>query len=239
MYELDSFARFFIESKSILKNSFIIDKLNRFFRINIVIIVGIHKNRCCIIIDNCIYRCNECNSGNDDFAFVIKESEEMGYFASNRRGTDNLYQFTREENEIVEAPTEVDPTSGQDLIPIDGSKIYFDFDKATIKKESEVVLDSVVTYMNDYPNIKVKVESHADARGSDSYNMALSKRRAASTVDYLVKKGIDRSRLTSEGYGEERPIATNNTAAGRQDNRRVEISLDKNKEVKDSDSSME
>lgn len=146
------------------------------------------------------------NSGNDDFAYVVKENEETGYFASNRRGTDNLYQFTREENEIVEAPTEVDPTSGQDLIPIDGSKIYFDFDKATIKKESEVVLDSVVTYMNDYPNIKVKVESHADARGSDSYNMALSKRRAASTVDYLVKKGIDRSRLTSEGYGETRPV---------------------------------
>ena len=146
------------------------------------------------------------NSGNDDFAYVIKESEETGYFASNRRGTDNLYQFTREENEVIEAPTVTDNTSGQDLIPIDGSKIYFDFDKATIKKESEVVLDSVVTYMNDYPNIKVKVESHADARGSDSYNMALSKRRAASTVDYLVSKGIDRSRLTSEGYGESRPV---------------------------------
>ncbi|CAL67819.1 OmpA/MotB family outer membrane protein [Christiangramia forsetii KT0803] len=145
------------------------------------------------------------NSGSDDFAFVIKESEEMGYFASNRRGTDNLYQFTREENEIIEAPTVTDETSGQDIIPIDGSKIYFDFDKATIKAESKPVLDSVVTYMNDYPNIKVKVESHADARGSDSYNMALSKRRAASTVDYLVEKGIDKARLTSEGYGESRP----------------------------------
>jgi len=146
------------------------------------------------------------NSGNDDFAFVIKESEEMGYFASNRRGTDNLYQFTREENEIIEAPTVTDETSGQDIIPIDGSKIYFDFDKATIKAESKPILDSVVTYMNDNPNIKVKVESHADARGSDSYNMALSKRRAASTVDYLVEKGIDKARLTSEGYGENRPV---------------------------------
>ncbi len=146
------------------------------------------------------------NSGNDDFAFVIKENEEKGYFASNRRGTDNLYQFTREENIIVEAPTVVDETSGQDIIPIDGSKIYFDFDKATIKKESEPVLDSVVTYMNDYPNIKVKVESHADARGSDKYNMDLSQRRAASTVEYLVKKGIDRSRLSSEGFGENRPV---------------------------------
>ncbi|MCM8567786.1 OmpA family protein [Gramella jeungdoensis] len=146
------------------------------------------------------------NSGHDDFAFVIKEGDEEGFFASNRRGTDNLYQFVREENEIIEAPTVTDETSGQDIIPIDGSKIYFDFDKATIKPESEPVLDSVVTYMNDYPNIKVKVESHADARGTDKYNMDLSERRAASTVEYLVEHGIDRSRLTSEGFGESRPV---------------------------------
>ncbi|MCG9970120.1 OmpA family protein [Christiangramia crocea] len=146
------------------------------------------------------------NSGHDDFAFVIKEGDEEGFFASNRRGTDNLYQFVREENEIIEAPTVTDETSGQDIIPIDGSKIYFDFDKSTIKPESEPVLDSVVTYMNDYPKIKVKVESHADARGTDQYNMDLSERRAASTVDYLVEHGIDRSRLTSEGFGESRPV---------------------------------
>lgn len=146
------------------------------------------------------------NSGNDDFAFVIKENEEKGYFASNRRGTDNLYQFTREENEVIEAPTVTDETSGQDVIPIDGSKIYFDFDKATIKPVSKPVLDSVVTYMNNYPNIKVKVESHADARGTDKYNMDLSQRRAASTVEYLVENGVDRSRLSSEGFGESRPV---------------------------------
>ncbi|MDX1544338.1 MAG: OmpA family protein [Christiangramia sp.] len=146
------------------------------------------------------------NSGHDDFAFVIKEGDEEGFFASNRRGTDNLYQFVREENEIIEAPTVTDETSGQDIIPIDGSKIYFDFDKATIKPESKPVLDSVVTYMNDYPNIKVKVESHADARGTDKYNMDLSERRAASTVKYLVEKGIDQSRLTSQGFGESRPV---------------------------------
>ena len=146
------------------------------------------------------------NSGHDDFAFVIKEGEEEGYFASNRRGTDNLYMFTREENEVIKAPTVTDETSGQRVIPIDGSKIYFDFDKATIKPESEVVLDSVVTYMNDNPGINVKIESHADARGSDQYNMDLSERRAASTLEYLVKKGIDRSRLTSQGYGESRPV---------------------------------
>ncbi|APU67540.1 MAG: OmpA family protein [Bacteroidota bacterium] len=146
------------------------------------------------------------NSGSDDFAFVIKEDQEKGFFASNRRGTDNLYQFVREDNELIPAPTKTDPTSGNQTIPVDGSKIYFDFDKATIKPESKPVLDSVVTYMNQYPNINVKVESHADARGTDKYNMDLSERRAAATVDYLVEHGIDRSRLTSQGYGESRPV---------------------------------
>ncbi len=185
------------------------------------------------------------NSGNDDFAFVIKENQEKGFFASNRRGTDNLYQFTREENVIVKAPTVTDETSGQDVIPIDGSKIYFDFDKATIKPESKPVLDSVVTYMNNYPNIKVKVESHADARGSDSYNLALSKRRAASTVKYLVDNGIDKARLTSEGYGESRPVndctePTGCTAAQYAKNRRSVFvvsnrdgKMDENSEMED------
>lgn len=107
---------------------------------------------------------------------------------------------------MIPAPTKTDPTSGNQTIPVDGSKIYFDFDKATIKPESKPVLDSVVTYMNQYPNINVKVESHADARGTDKYNMDLSERRAAATVDYLVEHGIDRSRLTSQGYGESRPV---------------------------------
>ncbi|MFD2833483.1 OmpA family protein [Gramella sp. AN32] len=176
---------------------------------------------------------NTINSGFDDFAFVIKEGEEKGYFASNRRGTDNIYQFIREENERIPAPTITDNTSGQRMIPVDGSKIYFDFDKATIKEVSKPILDSVVMYMNQYPDIKVKVESHADARGTDSYNMALSERRAASTVDYLVSKGISKGRLISQGYGESRPVndctePTGCTAAEYAKNRRSVFVVSRN-----------
>ena len=79
--------------------------------------------------------------------------------------------------------------------------------------------------MKEYPNANFLIEGHTDSRGSDSYNLKLSNERAASVRDYLTTIGMDGARLTSKGFGEERPIATNNTAAGRQQNRRVEISL--------------
>jgi len=109
-----------------------------------------------------------------------------------------------------------------------GKTILFDYDKATIRQESYDALQSIADIMMEYPNSDFHVEGHTDSRGSDAYNEKLSRERAASVMTYLTTKGIPATRLTSEGYGETRPIATNNTAAGRQQNRRVEISLDKN-----------
>ena len=105
--------------------------------------------------------------------------------------------------------------------------ILFDYDKSSIRKESYAALQSIADIMKEYPNTTFHIEGHTDSRGSDAYNMKLSKERAASVKDYLTTIGMDANRLTSEGYGEERPIATNKTAAGRQQNRRVEISLKK------------
>ena len=82
--------------------------------------------------------------------------------------------------------------------------IYFDFDKASIRKESYEVLDNIVNYLNDNPDIRVELSAHTDARGSDSYNLALSQRRANSTVKYLIEKGIDKKRLVGRGYGEKK-----------------------------------
>ncbi|MCT8339275.1 OmpA family protein [Flavobacteriaceae bacterium TK19130] len=105
--------------------------------------------------------------------------------------------------------------------------ILFDYDKASIRQESYEALQNIADIMKEYPNTTFHIEGHTDSRGSDSYNMKLSKERAASVMNYLTTIGIPANRLTSEGYGEERPVATNNTAAGRQQNRRVEISLKK------------
>ncbi len=103
--------------------------------------------------------------------------------------------------------------------------ILFDYDKSSIRKESYSALQSIADIMKEYPNANFLIEGHTDSRGSDSYNMKLSNERAASVREYLTTIGMPGSRLTSKGFGEERPIATNNTAAGRQQNRRVEISL--------------
>lgn len=105
--------------------------------------------------------------------------------------------------------------------------ILFDYDKATIRQESYSALQSIADIMKEYPTANFHIEGHTDSRGSDSYNEKLSRERAASVMQYLTTINIPASRLTSEGYGETRPIATNNTAAGRQQNRRVEISLKK------------
>ena len=80
--------------------------------------------------------------------------------------------------------------------------VYFDFDKASIREESYKILDNIVSYLNDNPEIKVELSAHTDSRGSDSYNIRLSQKRANSIVKYLVEKGINPERLKCVGYGE-------------------------------------
>lgn len=85
-------------------------------------------------------------------------------------------------------------------------KIYFDFDKSDIKEKAANTLNVLVDLMTKYPFMEVEVAAHTDAKGSDQYNLDLSKRRAASTLEYLVSQGIDRKRLISIGYGEMQPL---------------------------------
>ncbi len=108
--------------------------------------------------------------------------------------------------------------------------ILFDLNKATIRTSSYGQLDAIAEVMKKYPNAKFHLAGYTDSSGRAAYNKKLSKERAAAVRSYLVnKEGISANRLTSEGYGEANPIATNKTKAGRQQNRRVEIMLEKNK----------
>jgi len=99
----------------------------------------------------------------------------------------------------------------------------FEFDKHRITSASYPILDQLVEIMNKYPFIKLEIAAHTDNMGSFEYNMDLSKRRVQSIVDYLIGKGIDEHRIIGKGYGESRPIFTNNTEEGREMNRRVEF----------------
>ena len=104
--------------------------------------------------------------------------------------------------------------------------IEFDFDKSNVQgSEAARRLDMVADYMKRHPDVKVLISGHTDSMGTDEYNQALSERRAKTAADYLVDKGISRSRMTTKGYGESRPIDTNETDEGRQHNRRVEFEI--------------
>ena len=82
------------------------------------------------------------------------------------------------------------------------STIYFDFDKYNIRKDSEIEIQKVIAAMEKYSSLKIKVNSHTDSRGKDSYNLMLSQKRAESTVNYMIAKGIAKERLLDEGFGE-------------------------------------
>ncbi|NJW54697.1 OmpA family protein, partial [Salinimicrobium oceani] len=90
--------------------------------------------------------------------------------------------------------------------------ILFDLNKATVRSESKETLQSIADIMKEYSNTIFHIEGHTDSTGSESYNEQLSRERAASVREFLVSAGIPANRLTSEGYGETQPIASNNTA---------------------------
>ena len=102
-------------------------------------------------------------------------------------------------------------------------QIHFEFDKDKIRAESFPVLDAVVDVLRKNPDIKIEVQGHTDNKGTAKYNKDLSNRRAGSVMKYLVSRGIEASRLTSFGYGFDRPIVPNTTAQNRALNRRVQF----------------
>lgn len=103
--------------------------------------------------------------------------------------------------------------------------IYFDTDKTILKPQSFVELDKVVNFLKSNPSVAIEISGHTDSQGTDAYNENLSQGRSQAVVDYLIGQGIDTSRLEAHGYGESKPIDTNNTEEGRANNRRVEFTV--------------
>ena len=102
----------------------------------------------------------------------------------------------------------------------------FDYNKFNIKPQAAFELDKLVEIMKKYPNLKIKVESHSDSRGNADYNRKLSDQRAQATVQYVISKGIDESRISGQGFGEDKPIVqcgNNCTEEQHQQNRRSDF----------------
>jgi len=238
------------------------------------------------------------NSNMDDFAFIINDSENTGYFSSNRangKGDDDIYFFNKSAEMVIYKGNILDnlskaPIPGVTVKVYDGNKqlatetstdeqgnfevalspntnhifaflkleykqelkavnnadtpnlfkglnstalipfssfvvneggvekvkvnpIFFNLNRFNITYKAAAELNKIVSFMNDFPNVKIKIEAHTDSRASDEFNLQLSHNRAKSTLDYLVYMGIDSSRIESAiGYGESRLI--NNCANG-------------------------
>jgi len=101
--------------------------------------------------------------------------------------------------------------------------VLFDLNQADLKSAGEQTVGRLAEFMREYENRRVRVEGYTDSTGADSYNQQLSERRAESVRNALVNRGISSTRVESRGYGEQYPVAGNDSSSGRQQNRRVEI----------------
>ncbi len=116
-------------------------------------------------------------------------------------------------------------TETQEILAIALEGIQFETAKDVLKSESYPILDRVVAIMEKHPEYNMAIEGYTDSSGDDAMNLDLSKRRAKRAMDYLISKGISANRLSSEGFGEANPVASNDTKEGRAKNRRVEFRI--------------
>jgi len=112
------------------------------------------------------------------------------------------------------------------------SGIMFDVDKAVLKDQYRVELNELATILNRYEDTNILLGGHTDSTGSEEYNLELSRKRAQAVGDHLATQNVNPARFTINGYGESQPIATNETAEGKAQNRRVEVAIYANEKLK-------
>lgn len=151
-----------------------------------------------------------------DYGFLA--AKEGFYPIAENIKLDTLKEYMEIERNLYLAPVEVGET-------IRLNNIFFDLNKSTLKTESSSELDRLVDFLKNNPAIKIEVAGHTDNVGSDEYNLKLSQQRTESVTAYLAEKGIEKSRLTARGYGETKPVESNESEEGRAMNRRVEFSI--------------
>lgn len=181
---------------------------NRRFKDLITLISDINGKFSCEIIRNMDY--------------TIEYNKEGILYKSRRVETTDI-----EEREIY-VEEEVDEIQVGKVFVLDN--IFYDVNKSNIRSDAAMELDKLVTVMTDNPNLKIELSSHTDSRGSDSYNMSLSARRAKEAVEYIVSKGISSDRLEAKGYGETKLInrCSNGVTCSKEEhqaNRRTEVKI--------------
>jgi len=165
-------------------------------------------------------------SGDGFYSIVLTAGEKYGFrakakgYAAINRNIDltKLDSYEEIERDLFLVPIEKGQT-------VRLNNVFFEYDKTDIKEDTHLELDRLVALMKEYPNMKIEIGGHTDNKGSASYNKKLSTKRAKAIYDYLVSQGINRRRLSYKGYGETKPLKSNDTEAGRKANRRVEFKI--------------
>ena len=129
----------------------------------------------------------------------------------------------RRTGDTASAPAAATSSSAATTGMPDLGSVHFATDQATLTPEGTATLTRAADYMKQHPESHIRVEGYTDATGTDPHNDSLAGRRAATVVQFLAGQGIDKSRLTGEGFGPLNPVDTNATDAGKADNRRVEL----------------
>ena len=176
---------------------------------------------------------DQLSEAGQDTAVMARDGKTVGDVAAGAANTvGNAWTVTKDKmsdvkfKEITMPDVTVRGDSSYNVYSVDET-VLFDTDKAAIKPSAAAALQQIVGSIGQlYPGSEVRVMGFADSRGDKSYNKALSEERAEAVKNYLVANGkIDAARLSVEPMGEAAPVATNATAAGRQENRRVEIAV--------------
>jgi outer membrane protein OmpA-like peptidoglycan-associated protein len=146
-------------------------------------------------------------------------ADEQGYYAvSDNLDVKELKEYREIRRDLYLTPIEVGA-----IIRL--NNLFFDFAKADLRTESYPELNRAMNFLNDNPGIAIEVAGHTDNVGSDDANRKLSDDRARAVKEYLIAQGVQPERIVSKGYGESKPVATNNTDEGRQLNRRVDFTI--------------
>lgn len=168
----------------------------------------------------------QSNKQSGKYSIVLPPGNQYGFLASlegyfpvsENIDLSNLQEYKEITRDLYLVPIKVGST-------IRLNNLFFDFAKDHLRNASFPELNRVVKLLKNRPNIFIEVGGHTDAVGSDANNQDLSERRAQACVNYLISQGIAQERMIARGYGESQPIASNETDAGRQQNRRVEFKI--------------
>jgi outer membrane protein OmpA-like peptidoglycan-associated protein len=176
-------------------------------------------------------RTREADAARTQVAVARADSAEQKLAAEEARGAANDAQVAAmmSERQAAELQRQIDELNARPTdrgLVVTLGDVLFVSGQADLKGSATGNLNKLAAFLNEYPSRTVVIEGHTDSVGSEDYNQGLSQRRADSVKTYLVGQGIGSARLAAAGKGENAPVAVNDSAAGRQQNRRVEVIID-------------